>query len=56
MKLHDNLYELEVTPGFAQRYIQFSELHFSNDFYFLVNDEESDEEREAKMYLLEWLW
>ena len=55
VKLHDHLYELEVTPGFEDRYIQFSELHFSNDFYFEVSEEEDEEIVYSKMYLLEWL-
>ncbi len=54
-KLNNHLYELEVTPGFENRYIQLSELHFSNDFYFLVNDDTNEEVIVSKMYLLEWI-
>ncbi len=56
VKLHDHLYELEVTPGFDDRYINFSELHFSNDFYFLVNQETDERDNViSKIYLLDWL-
>lgn len=54
-KLHDHLYELENTPGFENRYIPLTELHFSNDFYFLASEETDDENEEQKMYLLEWI-
>lgn len=55
VKLHDHLYELEVTPGFDDRYIQFTELHFSNDFYFLVSKETDEEVLVSNMYLLDWI-
>ncbi len=55
-KLHGHLYELEETPGFEDRYIRLSDLHFSNDFYFTVKQEAEGEETEVShLYLLEWI-
>ncbi|KAH9392165.1 hypothetical protein TYRP_005233, partial [Tyrophagus putrescentiae] len=44
VKLNESLFELEVHR--ENKYIKFSDLHYSNDFIFYYN---------SKMYLLDWI-